>query len=263
MACMRIPACHLLLLSPGTKAAMRAVAAVRCEAGAEQRSRGAYHHACHDAVLALCARVQAAQSHGVGSRARLSLDCFGFSAAILAARISRRLSTRVSERQTLDGLIAKLARYRVRAKRVFLRVRGLPAYEDEKKHWLEFVHWVREFAAWERQVDRWDARRYADRSFPTYTKRVIALAIKTAHQALSASGQPVPADGELRRLVRAAIRAIRRGRAMVSVKDVITATPEGLEFLAGFIGRRFRTAAAPRVEEIDFGTDAMPQEEEV
>ena len=85
-----------------------------------------------------------------GAPKRLQMDSFELAACALGVRVTARQvqhghlkAWRADHKAATQKLLTKLERYRKRAKRAFIRIRGRKNYTKEHRQWEQFVRWVR------------------------------------------------------------------------------------------------------------------------
>src|SRR5205809_3814424 len=171
--------------------------------------------------LATVSRLAAKATFTSQSR-RLRLDPFELSACILGVRVTEMLVRHGHIETWLPNhtgasrkLLARLERLRRRAKRAFIRVRGHAAYSEESRHWQSFVRFARAYFLFCRcnrprlPFGNRDVRR-----------RFVQDLIEYFEEELSSAGLKVPAEKELRSLVRRGLRSARRLMADMGVMTV-------------------------------------------
>jgi hypothetical protein len=85
------------------------------------------------------------------------------------------------------------------------------------------------------RFDRLNAAAIIEILLPRLYKQVIAFVTKNLVAVLKESDEPIPDERDLRRVVRKLLRHIRRERAPVTVKDVLSPTAEGKSYLGLFV----------------------------
>lgn len=159
-------------------------------------------------VLKVCGR-------NIQSGRTVRLSAVGLAACMLAVRICTRQVRHAHQTPWLEDhrgatklLLAKLERYRKRAKRAFVQLYSQADFTEESGRWKRFVRWVR--------VRLLDCP--CDQSHFTTLRRKAGLTPKQMQNSwiegfrtdLPEVGLRVPPEEELRNLVRRAIRSARR-----------------------------------------------------
>ena len=171
--------------------------------------------------LATVSRLAATATFTSQSR-RLRLDPFELSACILGVRVTEMLvrhghiETWLPNHEAASRkLLAKLERRRKRAKRAYISVRGHAAYSEASQRWQRFVRFVRAYFLFCRcnrprlPFGNRDVRR-----------RLVQDLIEYFTEELSSAGLQVPAEKELRSLVRRGLRSARRLMADMGLMTV-------------------------------------------
>lgn len=160
-----------------------------------------------------------------------------------------------NQSQRSQSLLDKLERHRRRARRLFEKRFGAEAYRLERNAWVDVLLWlVQHYLACPCQRHKgWPNLR---RWYRTVLDRATALA---AEGLLLHKCYPPPTK-QLRRMVRHALRSIRRGRAkIIGIRSLLENPDEGADFLAGFLlktrGDQFRyfdisTVSAEKAERL-------------
>jgi hypothetical protein len=169
------------------------------------------------------------------------MDPFQLAVLILGARVAAKrvqhghVQTTIGNfAQRANRLTARLQKYRKRSKRAFIRLHGAEQYGSQEQRWLRFLRWLRvHFLDCECMRRR---RRHISRR-----RRVIIDQLCTQAKAeLIDRGDTVPADAELRQLVRLALRYVRRGRTKYGVRDLLKDKVFGASRMANFITARLQ-----------------------
>lgn len=175
------------------------------------------------------------------------LDHFQLAAMIFAVRVAAQ-EVQHGHAQTAIGnferraqrLIARLEKYRKRGKRAFIRLQGGDRYQVEEQKWQRFVRWLRV------HLLDCDCLRRRRRHVSRRRKVIIDQLCTWAKAELVERGGVVPADRELRQLVRLALRYVRRGRTKYGVRDLLKNREFGAYRMANFI-----TARVQKLERIE------------
>lgn len=183
---------------------------------------------------------------------RLRLDVFDLAACILAVRVSLKRVRHGHAQPCCDdqatatkNLIAKLERYRKRAKRAFIADWDVTAYRETHSRWKKYVRWVRvHFLYCGCGRPRFPNSR---RRYQLMLKEWMAI----AREGLQFRGRPVPPDIELKRIVRLALADCRRGRTGFRPQDILHNHDLGGSYLADFIRDRYRPCQIPAPPEDD------------
>lgn len=123
-----------------------------------------------------------------------------------------------------ESLLKKLEKHRKRAKRKWLRFGDPPQYQELSRRWRRFLGWVRE-----------NHRPIRPRLLNVY-KQHLNWVLANAKRVLAAEMLgPIPEDRELRKLVRKMIRHVRRGRAPVTMKELMVGSDVGHWFIAKYL----------------------------
>ena len=176
-------------------------------------------------------------------RVRLRLDCFLLAAAMLAARVSRRLAPAGESKWTLSQLLKRLEVHRKRALRRYVRVNGQRNYAYSSRHWRKkFVRWVRcnVLRSPDIRLDAITGKCVATTprsALARLHRMVIGKATEVARWELTHRGKPVPPEPELRHQVRLAVRRVRRGGKGIGIPELVH-THAGADYLAESISKR-------------------------
>lgn len=196
---------------------------------------GIYQQLHMDQILFLHARIL---SLGSGGRLRVQAAT-DVSACILAVRIAvkrhKHGHTRLSVSRidtSSKRLLRRLEALRKRAKRADIRQMGLLSYRQAVDGWQGFVRWLRyHFLDCGCSLRR--------RKPPARRRRVsIAQLSKWARAELVRRRKRVPGEADLRKMVRLAVRYIRRGRTGFVVLDLLRNPRFAGEHLADFVTAR-------------------------
>lgn len=178
-------------------------------------------------------------SFGSGRRARSALDFIDLSACALGVRATARQLRHghIKLSGTRHALIRRrlldlLEKARRRAMRRAQKELGPEVVGELQRRWHGFARWLSFYATSCRcGKPLVPGLRYRWRHF------VIDSAVEVARKELAEIGVEAPAPRELRRLVRLAVSAVRRGRAGWGIRTLIT-KPEGGRYLQHFILQR-------------------------
>jgi hypothetical protein len=167
------------------------------------------------------------------------LASFQIAALILGVRVAAQ-RIRHGHTETTIGdfdrrakrLIARLEKYRKRAKRAYIRQHGADNYRAQEQGWQRFVRWLRVHF-----LDCPCQRRRRTRG-PRFRRAVINQLADWGKAELIDRHDTVPPDRELRKFVRLALRYVRRGRTGYSIRDLIKDQVFGGSRIANFITLR-------------------------
>jgi hypothetical protein len=173
-----------------------------------------------------------------GRRIRLQLNFFQLSACILAVRIGHdyerlRLKRKISveRKRAMRRVIASLERELKRARRTYASEMGEDAYKCMRETWFEHLRWIRMHLVYFRPVGVTTQLRKVH-------KMIIDYGYERARAGLFARDLQPPEPCDLRRLVRLAIRYIRRGRIRLFMQNLMNNHTFAAEFFANFIEAR-------------------------
>jgi hypothetical protein len=169
-------------------------------------------------------------------RARLVLGMVELSACILSVRVGRDYERIVLKKKHTSGenriaraVIHSLERELKRARRAYAAETGEPAYKAMRARWFAHLRWIRMHLAYFRPTKgKTQIRRVQ--------KMIIDYGCERATRGLLLRKLEPPQD--LRRLVRLAVRYIRRGRIRLFIQQLTNNPPFAAEFLANFIEAR-------------------------
>jgi hypothetical protein len=197
-------------------------------------SPGVFKAEFMDIITDLWARIKPAR----GKRIRLQLNLLQLSACILAVRIGKdydrlRLKRKISDerKSAMTRTIASLARELNRARRAYAADMGEDAYKHLRETWFEHLGWIRMHLVYFRPLRAKTQRRRVE-------KMIIDYGYERARAGLFARDLQPPEPRDLRRLVRLAIRYIRRGRIRLFIQKLMNNESFAAEFLANFIEAR-------------------------
>ena len=171
-------------------------------------------------------------------RMRLRLNFLQLSACILAVRIGKdyerlRLKRKISveDKRAARRVIASLERELKRARQAYAADMGEDAYKQMRAAWLEHLRWIRMHLVYFRRLRvRTQQRRVH--------KMIIDYGHERARAGLFARDLQPPDDRDLRRLVRLALRYIRRGRIRLFMQNLMSNPTFAAEFFANFVEDR-------------------------
>jgi hypothetical protein len=135
--------------------------------------------------------------------------------------------------QDIDSLLLKLDRYRRRAKSKFEKRCGADAYHAWQSSWPEVLLFI----------DKWFLRCNCDdptgwSNMRRWYRDVVRRATQLAADGLCRRSLIAPESTKLRRLVRRALRAVRRGTTH-TVRHILENPKEGGDVLASFIAKNY------------------------
>ena len=171
--------------------------------------------------LAIISRVIVATTF-TGQSRRLRLDPFELGACTLAVRVTEMMVRHGHTQAWLSNhknatrrLLAKIERLRKRAKRAFIRVHGHAAFSEASQRWQRFVRFARAYFLFCRCN-----RARLPGGIRVCRRHLVQDWIHMFKEELPGAGLQVPAEKELRNLVRRALRSVRRLTADMGVKTV-------------------------------------------
>lgn len=139
-------------------------------------------------------------------------------------------------------LMKSLQRARKRLRRKIEAELGKSAYQAIMNRWRPFNAWLRHFPMMPH------SRLPPDGTILRFHKRILNAAVDVAKRALLARGIFFSNEAELRRLVRRAVAAVRRGRTDFGIRTLINSSA-GATYLADFI--TVRALSAQKAENND------------
>jgi hypothetical protein len=153
---------------------------------------------------------------------------------LVAQRVSHGHATAPTENlsRRAKRLIARLETYRKRAKRAFIRQHGAEVYQTKAREWQALVRWLRLYL-----LDCPCQRRRRIRA-TRFRRATVQTLFEWAKAELIARREKVPPDAELRKLVRLALRYVRRGRTGYGVQHLLKDRVFASAHLANFITLR-------------------------
>jgi hypothetical protein len=197
-------------------------------------SPGTFNSAFMEMITDLWARIKPAR----GKRIRLQLNFVQLSVCILAVRIRKdyerlRLKRKISieQKRAIKRVVSALERELKRARRAYAAEMGEDAYKQMRAAWLEHLRWIRMQLVYFRP---WRVKTQQRRVH----KMIVDYGYERARAGLFARDLQPPEDRDLRRLVRLALRYIRRGRIRLFIQNVMNNPRFAAEFFANFIEDR-------------------------
>jgi hypothetical protein len=193
---------------------------------------GVYDQRLMDRVLVFHAKVS---SLTAGGRLRVATSA-EFAACALAVRVAvtrhhhrHRLLDIADVENSSARLLRRIEAARKRAKRAEVRQLGENGYQDAARAWRNFSTWLR--------VHFLDCRCKRKRRAPPkrYHRALVHQFAQLAWNELTDRRHKIPDDRELRRLVRACIRYVRRGRSRFSMRDLLTNQITAASHFANFV----------------------------
>jgi hypothetical protein len=174
------------------------------------------------------------------SRKRVRLDVFELSALAFAVRFARKRI--LHEEYKWEGspvgilselILKKLANYRKKAKRRFISLHSRDEYIARRDEQDGFFLWMRI-----RVLYCWCKFRSPFKS-QWYFRYVVKTLVGYAAEALKEAGYRPVDDSLLHRLVRLALREIRRDRVLLGVQEILKKESLAKIHLLGFIEERY------------------------
>jgi hypothetical protein len=159
---------------------------------------------------------------------RLKLDVLDLALLLFAARIGRKYSRGDSQAAPSRHTVRVLERYRKRAQREAIASLGRPAYHALRLRWASFVRWVR-FNLFPGR-----AQTRGTGTLLRHYRRIVERLAAEAQRGLDKQGVRLK-SAMVRRLVRRALRYVRRGRAPVTLRDLETIPRLAEQHLFDFI----------------------------
>lgn len=171
-------------------------------------------------------------------RVRLQLNFLELSACILAVRVGKdyerlRLRRKISieRKRAMKRVISSLERELKRARRTYAADMGEDAYKQMRAAWLEHLRWIRMHLVYFRRLRVNTQPRKVH-------KMIVDYGYERARSGLFARDLQPPEDRDLRRLVRLALRYIRRGRIRLFMQNLLNNETFAARFFADFIEDR-------------------------
>jgi hypothetical protein len=204
---------------------------------------GVFNQELADGMRALHRRVLALSP---GGRLRVG-SSFEIAACALAVRVYAKrqqrgrtvlVMPRVSEAS--KRILRRLEAARKRAKRAELRQLGLDSYRARAHNWRRFVRWIRV------HIPDCGARITRSTTRRRYLRLIVDQLVSLVRTELRNRKQRLPGEAELRRLIRLALRYVRRGRRGFDVRDLTNDKLFASAYLATFITIRMEKAADRR-----------------
>ena len=129
-------------------------------------------------------------------------------------------------------LVRTIEKHRKRAKRALVRQIGIEVYRVQCREWKNFVRWLRLHFLDCQCLRR---RRYHSGS---YRRRQVQILFDWTKAELIRRHHKLRSERELRKLVRLALRYVRRGRTGFGVRDLLKSELFAAEHLADFVTAR-------------------------
>jgi hypothetical protein len=201
--------------------------------------RGSYDRKFMESLLAIRARAIALQA---GGRLRVGTS-FELSACALAVRVAMTRHRHGHSRldiPRIDSSSARLLRRlesaRKRAKRVEIQRSGKAAYAAKELSWRKFVQWLRIHF-----LDCKCKRKRRDQ-IPMVRRVQVKQFMEWARAELIDRRERVPRPIELRKLVRLALRYVRRGRTAFGIRELHNDKIRASTYFANFVTTRMEKA---------------------
>jgi hypothetical protein len=200
------------------------------------------------------------QLRSTGGRVRLSV--FELAAAALAVRQTLRAvqhghltAFRKNHQLFAKQLLGKLECYRRRARRLFEKRLGCAAFRAAGKVWRDTITWVRSEFTWCRckQPSPVWSRMLCSR------RTVVDSCVPLAADGLMRCHAYPPPPGELRRMVRSALRSARRRKTGFGIRTILTDPIAGGDFLAAYILKNH----GQKLERFDLATNLSALSERI
>ncbi len=174
---------------------------------------------------------------------KVRLDAFEIAAAILALRLlkrSRPASEAPAEPEELKSLGKKLETYRNRAKRAAIAEVGKATHEAVSGTWVRFVAWCRyNLLQFSVRRKRHPYLRMLWLEQRTQLEKLITGTLQSRCYAL-------PPDRSVEGLAKLMKESVRRGRAPMTLRELLGGDPRGGDFVFDFINRRVELRALTR-----------------
>lgn len=204
---------------------------------------GSYDQDLMDGIIALRVTVVSLAPSG-----RLRVDTsFEIGACALAVRVVARRCRHGHTRfdmpqvdRASKRLLRRLEVVRKRAKRAEVRRSGLNSYQARAHEWQRFIRWIRVHIP---DCGSTRLRRPARFGPP---KMIVDKLVSWVRAELMECKQRLPNERELRRLVRLALRYIRRGRRGFSGRYFLEDKVFASAYLANFVTTRLENASSRR-----------------
>jgi hypothetical protein len=180
-------------------------------------NRGIYDPRLLERMLALHATLKSVKAGGslrVESAMEIAACALSVRVAVTRHRHGHQKLDIASVKTCSASLLRRLESARKRAKRSEVRQLGADAYKKAAHAWREFSTWMR--------VHLLECRCKHKRRITPYrgSRILVTMFTEWARAELIARKHKVPAEPELRRLVRRALRYVRRGRSRLRVLDL-------------------------------------------
>jgi hypothetical protein len=173
---------------------------------------------------------------------KIRIDAFELSALALALRLLRvqKLSDVTQSISTEIRLLQfKIELYRKRAKRAAIVKIGRFEYQSAAERWRRFVAWLRYNSLYLRLPERGEARS------ATLWREQRRQLTELINRTLAERFLETPSDVEMVRIVTLATRSLRRGRHLVSLRELLRAPQAHTDFLARFVEKRIELKRLP------------------
>lgn len=131
----------------------------------------------------------------------------------------------------MKRVISSLERELKRARRTYAADMGEDAYKQMRAAWLEHLRWIRMHLVYFRRLRVNTQPRKVH-------KMIVDYGYERARSGLFARDLQPPEDRDLRRLVRLALRYIRRGRIRLFMQNLLNNETFAARFFADFIEDR-------------------------
>jgi hypothetical protein len=173
------------------------------------------------------------------SGGRVRFTCYELAACVVAAR-HVRVSIRHGHLKgwlkdhdvATDCLIGKLERYRRRARRLYEKHLGVEAYREVANVWADTLAWVHTFYLW------CPCNKRPRSSFlRAWYRGVVDRCVTLAAEGLLRRCSYPPPEGQLRQMVRKALRSARRNPSGMPPKLIVERPRQGGDYLAEVILR--------------------------
>ncbi len=132
-------------------------------------------------------------------------------------------------RKSIDRFLTKLESHRKKAKRAWLASAAHKVYWDYQQRWHEFLIWIRTYLLY------CQCNRTPQDSSAKRLRRYVRHCVGLAREGLKAERVIPPPEKELRRLVRLAMRYVRRERTYVTLGSLLYGRESGRQYLTEFV----------------------------
>ena len=175
--------------------------------------------------------------HSSTTSHRLRADAFDLAVLMLCVRTTRSQNRHghirfASNLRSSDRLVSKLERNRKRAKRAWLGSAADKVYWDYQLRWHKLLLWIRVHLLFCR------CNRTEPGSRARLERQNVKHCVALAREGLKKERVLPPSEKDLRRLVRLAMRYVRRGRAVVTLGSLLHGSPSGQRYLTKFVMER-------------------------